>query len=613
MKNALQSFWLKFGYFLEAFGVLSKREKKKIALVTAIQVLSGFLDLLGVAIIGVLGAVSVIGMGAGAPGDRISRFLEVIALSDATVQEQVLYLGIAATIVLVFKTALSVYLTRRTLFFLSNRGAELSKVLISKVLNQEMLTLKESSTQETLYAVTTGVNLISMGVLGNGITMFVDASLLLIIFSGLLAIDPLIAVSTIIMFATIGMAIYKFTSQRARFLGQETTDLTIESSRLILEVIDGFRENLVRGTRYAYSTRISELRGRIAGSFAEIQFMPYVGKYIIEVSVILGALLVCGMQFALQDAKHAVATLAVFLAAGTRIAPAVLRIQQGAIQIRLNLAAAQPTLKMIDELSDAPTLQEVNATYSNSHPDFCPELAIDNVSLNYKGSSSSALNEVCFHVEAGATVAIVGPSGAGKTSLVDVILGVITPDKGNISISGKKPREVTTLWPGAIAYVPQEIYIAQGSIKQNVALGFLEEDVSEDLVWKALAEAHLSDFVLTLPNGVDTEIGERGHNLSGGQRQRLGIARALFTSPKLLVLDEATSALDGQTETDIGNSVEKLRGHCTVLTIAHRLSTVRNADLVVYMERGRVLATGDMESVRRKIPTFDAQAKLMGL
>jgi ABC-type multidrug transport system fused ATPase/permease subunit len=613
MKNTMQSFWLKFGYFLEAFRVLSKREKKKIGLVTAIQVLSGFLDLLGVAIIGVLGAISVIGMGAGAPGDRISRFLTVIGLSDATLQEQAIYLGIAATIVLVFKTALSVYLTRRTLFFLSNRGAELSRVLISKVLNQEMLTLKESSTQETLYAVTTGVNLISMGVLGNGITMFVDATLLLIIFSGLLIIDPLIAVGTIVMFAFIGIAIYRFTNQRARLLGKENADLTIESSRLILEVIDGFRENLVRGTRFAYATRISSLRSRIAGSFAEIQFMPYVSKYIIEGSIILGALIVCGMQFALQDAKHAVATLAVFLAAGTRIAPAVLRIQQGAIQIRLNLAAARPTLKMIEELATAPALQEYKATYSSSHGDFRPELTVDQVSLKYKGAKSSALSAVSLHVAEGSNVAIVGPSGAGKTSLVDVILGVITPDLGTITISGRSPREVTKLWPGAIAYVPQEIYVAQGSILQNIALGFSEQDVREDLVWDALEIAHLSEFVRSLPKGLKSEIGERGHNLSGGQKQRLGIARALFTKPRLLVLDEATSALDGQTESDIGSSIEKLRGHCTVLTIAHRLSTVRNADQVVYMEYGKILAKGNMDQVRRVIPTFDAQAKLMGL
>ena len=496
---------------------------------------------------------------------------------------------------------------------MSNRGAELSKVLISKVLNQEMTKLRESSTQQTLYAVTTGVNLITMGVLGNVITMFVDLSLLAIIFTGLLVIDPLIAAGTILLFSGIGFAIYSLTNVRARNLGRINTELTIESSRLIVEVIDGFRENIVRGNRFYYLQRISEMRSKIANSFAEIQFMPYVGKYVIEGSLILGGLLICGLQFAVQDAKHAVATLAIFLAAGTRIAPAVLRIQQGAIQVRLNLSAAQPTMEMINELSSAMALEERGYVFSTQHEAFNPEIKIQEISLTYRGSNSPALQNIDFEVAAGSAIALVGPSGAGKTSLVDVILGVITPSKGSILISGLTPREVIRIWPGAIAYVPQDIYIAQGTIRENIMLGYTEEGVRDHDVWDALEIAHLSEFVKTLPNGINADIGERGHTLSGGQRQRLGIARAMFTKPKLLILDEATSALDGKTEDDIGNSIDKLRGNCTVVTIAHRLSTVRNADQVIYLEHGKVLAKGSMQQVRESIPSFDTQAKLMGL
>ena len=180
-------------------------------------------------------------------------------------------------------------------------------------------------------------------------------------------------------------------------------------------------------------------------------------------------------------------------------------------------------------------------------------------------------------------------------------------------ISGLTPREVIRIWPGAIAYVPQDIYIAQGTIRENIMLGYTEEGVRDHDVWDALEIAHLSEFVKTLPNGINADIGERGHTLSGGQRQRLGIARAMFTKPKLLILDEATSALDGKTEDDIGNSIDKLRGNCTVVTIAHRLSTVRNADQVIFLEHGKVLAKGSMQQVRESIPSFDTQAKLMGL
>jgi ABC-type multidrug transport system fused ATPase/permease subunit len=155
--------------------------------------------------------------------------------------------------------------------------------------------------------------------------------------------------------------------------------------------------------------------------------------------------------------------------------------------------------------------------------------------------------------------------------------------------------------------------ISNGTIKENVALGYPEAEVIDEDVWKALEAAQLSEFIKTLPNGLDTQTGDRGTRLSGGQRQRLGIARAMFTRPLLLILDEATSSLDGETEANITDSVQKMRGEVTVVMIAHRLSTVRHADLVVYMESGKVVATGNFDEVRKLVPNFDKQAQLMGL
>jgi ABC-type multidrug transport system fused ATPase/permease subunit len=196
---------------------------------------------------------------------------------------------------------------------------------------------------------------------------------------------------------------------------------------------------------------------------------------------------------------------------------------------------------------------------------------------------------------------------------VDVILGVIMPKTGSIKISSLDPMEAINKWPGAIAYVPQDVMISNGSIKENLVLGYSQDEVDDDLIQNALRIAHLQDFVLSLSKGVDTHVGERGSNLSGGQRQRLGIARALITKPKLLVLDEATSSLDGQSESDISDSINEMRGEITVLLIAHRLSTVQNADKVVYMEEGKIICIGTFHEVRQKVPNFDKQASLMGL
>jgi ABC-type multidrug transport system fused ATPase/permease subunit len=210
-------------------------------------------------------------------------------------------------------------------------------------------------------------------------------------------------------------------------------------------------------------------------------------------------------------------------------------------------------------------------------------------------------------------LAVVGPSGAGKTSLIDVLLGVIAPTKGSIQLSGLMPEDAVQRWPGAIAYVPQDISIVRGTIATNVALGFDLSEIDENRIWEALEIAQLKSFVEGLPEGINSTVGERGSKLSGGQRQRLGIARALLSSPKLLVLDEATSALDGKSEIDVSDAISKLKNSMTLVVIAHRLSTVRNADLVIYMDSGKIVASGTFDEVRKAVPDFDMQAKLMGI
>ena len=194
-----------------------------------------------------------------------------------------------------------------------------------------------------------------------------------------------------------------------------------------------------------------------------------------------------------------------------------------------------------------------------------------------------------------------------------MLLGVLHPDSGSIKISGVTPLVAITKCAGAMAYVPQDVVISNGSIRENIALGFPPSIGTDQLINKALDIAHLRDFAYGLEDGIDTQVGERGTKISGGQRQRLGIARSMFTNPKLLVLDEATSSLDGLTEAAISEAVLGLKGSVTVIMIAHRLSTVRNADLVVYMESGKIVATGTFEEVRNQVPDFDNQAKLMGL
>jgi ABC-type multidrug transport system fused ATPase/permease subunit len=400
---------------------------------------------------------------------------------------------------------------------------------------------------------------------------------------------------------------------RARDLGLQFSQLAVVSNEKIIEVLGSYRESVVRNRRDYYSREIGKLQLNLAETTAEMSFMPNISKYVIETTVVLGSLLIGASQFLLQDAVHAVATLSVFLAAGSRIAPAVLRVQQGSVTIRGNLGIAGPTLDLIESLGDNVEVENFDDNVDVKHDGFQAELEVRNVFLTYPTKSNPAVSDVSLKIPQGKSVALVGTSGAGKTTIIDVILGVLIPDQGFVTISGVPPLDAFSKWPGAVSYVPQDIVISNGTVRENVALGFPIQAATDELVLDALRVAHLDEFVAGLPNGLDTPVGERGAKISGGQRQRLGIARAMFTKPKLLVLDEATSSLDGETEASISEAIYSLRGSTTVVFIAHRLSTVRNADIVIYLSEGKIVSSGTFDEVRNTVPDFDRQAKSMGL
>jgi ABC-type multidrug transport system fused ATPase/permease subunit len=592
---------------------LPSSDKPKFLIVSLLQVGLGFLDLVGIAIIGVLGALTVTGIASKEPGNRVSNFLEFVGIEDLQFQNQVAILGAIATSVLIVRTLLSILILKRVYLFLSNRGASMTSNLVSKLLSQSLIDVQKRSSQETVYGLTYGVSSITLGVIGSAVNLVSDGSLLLIILIGLFIVDPVIALSSLVIFGTLALALYWSTSMRAKYLGNRNAELSIESSRRIIEVLESYRESVVRNRRSYYANQISETRYQFASTQAELQFMPNMSKYIIESGVVIGAVIISGIQFLLQDASNAVATLSVFLAAGTRIAPAILRLQQSAMALKTYSGSALTTILLIKDLSEVTPGEFVNAPLETLHRGFSGDVQLTNIDLRYPGKENFALNNINLKVNAGESIAIVGPSGAGKTSLVDVLLGVILPNNGQVKISGISPFACISKWPGAIAYVPQDVKISNTSLGRNISLGYEDIESDKDLILDAIKVSQLSEFVSALPNGIETLVGENGANMSGGQRQRLGIARAMFTKPKLLVLDEATSSLDGQTEADISEAIKSLRGSVTIILIAHRLSSVRNVDKIVYMEAGSIKAIGSFNEVRKKVPDFDQQAQLMGL
>jgi len=288
---------------------------------------------------------------------------------------------------------------------------------------------------------------------------------------------------------------------------------------------------------------------------------------------------------------------------------------QGTASVTLGLLA---DLEAAEKVYSPPTIPpalaaEFNRSVHEGFPGFEGSVSVSSVSLGYPGASELALDSVSMEILSSRSVAFVGSTGAGKSTLADVILGVLLPDSGSVLISGVQPFESVQRWPGAMAYVPQDVAVLTGSVRENVALGIPSDFIDNSLVWEALERSHLAEFLRSSRDGIETLVGENGVQLSGGQRQRLGIARALYSRPRLLVLDEATSALDSETERLITQTLDSLAGEVTLIIIAHRLATVRHCDQVIYLADGRIAGSGTFSQVRAQVPDFDRQAELLGL
>ncbi len=596
----------------EVFNLFSKQDRTKLGLVVLIQFLLSILDLVAIALVGVLGSVAVNGVAAQSNGNRVNSVLSFLHLSNTDFYTQITILSIIAASMFITRTILSIFLTKKTLFFISRKSAFLSIKLIRSIFLQTLEKINKYSDQETLYATTTGIQLLSLGVMGNVISIIADGSLLFIILFGLLLVDPLITLLIVFIFVILSTFLHKFMKNKADRIGNFEYEFGVKSNQLIIEFLRTYREIVVQNKREFYLEQIGDLRKNLAKLQSERTFLPNISKYVFEATVVLGSLAIAGISIALQDASHAVASLAIFLASGSRIAPAILRIQQGTITIRSSIASAGNTLEMFRE-NMKHDMQVTKLEWNFQNTEFKPEIEIENVSFKYPGTDKLVLKNISFQVKAGQQFALVGPSGGGKSTLVDILLGMFDPLIGEVKISSQSPLSAFSYWPGEIAYVPQGTSIVMGTIRDNIALGGDKASYSDAKFWAALKYAQLDEYVRSLPKGLDTEVGDQGFQLSGGQKQRLGIARALLREPRLLVLDEATSALDVETEDSFIKMLEQIKGKMTVIVIAHRLSSIQNADSIAYMSNGEILAIGNFTDLRKLIPDFNKQVILLGI
>lgn len=602
--------------YFQILNLVSRSDRIKLFLVSLIQIFLAFLDLIGVAFFGLIGSVTVAAISSTKVAGRTESALNFIGLENYTSQMQVVILGLLAGALMVIKTFASLYFNKKIIFFLSRRSAIISANLTSNLFKKSFIEIKKQGSQKLIYSLTTGVDRITIGVLATSVMLVADFALLAVLLLGLIAVSTtmtLILLATLILAATVLHLAVENKNKKAEILKAR---YMVDSSEKIFEAVGSYRELLLRGKRQYYAEVIGAARMSQADATANVNYLTNINKYILEASVLLITLLIAGIQFLLSNALRSVATLTLFFAAISRIAPSVFRIQQNLLNIKGALGGAKPTLDLINSLELSTNLlnnENDIEMVSIAHQGFSGRLDIKDLHFKYPGSEKYAVQGVSLQLISGKQVAVVGPSGAGKSTFVDLLLGLHHPSSGSVQISGLDAIDAIERWPGAIGYVPQEIQLVSGSIIDNVLLGFKDNTENRRHVVNALKKAELNEYLDANETISDLNIGDDGGKLSGGQRQRIGIARALLTNPKILVMDEATSSLDAQTEDNIAKAINRVKENCLVIVVAHRLATVRRADLVIYLENGRVKAQGSFDEVRKLVPDFDSQAQLMGL
>ena len=424
--------------------------------------------------------------------------------------------------------------------------------------------------------------------------------------------QPMTALVTLIYLGLIALVLYLWVSRKAVQAGRVNRDSSMRVAKLMTEMVGALKEIALRGKfrevgDVVHLERIATTRAR-----ANLSFLSAVPKFVIDSALVGGFAVIGGVSLIVAhgDMSKAVEAIALFGVAGFRLVPAITGFQSIVTQTS---SSAPHVRAVIADIEMSKTyIEHAERIGGQALPPRPKRLTLDNVAFTYPGADRPALSDVTLDVPMGSSVALVGVSGSGKSTLVDIMLGLLTPSEGDVSVDRQRLEDVLRAWRDRVGYVPQEVALFDGTIAQNVALTWSQEiDVMR--VERALRQAQLWDFVNSRPGGLSGRIGERGIALSGGQRQRLGIARALYSDPLVLVMDEATSALDTQTEAAVTTAISGLHGEVTVITVAHRLATIRHADLVCLMADGRITARGNFEQLVRENPTFAEQARLAGL
>ena len=565
--------------------ILDRRQKRNIVILLFIILINSFIELLGVAMI--MPVVTVVTNPSVVHDNSMYALLgNVFGVSE--VGEYVLLLCVGLIIIYILKNLFIVFQTNIQVKFVYNNQRRLSIRMLQCYVNQDYLYHVAHNISELNRNISTDVSQFWNLILQ--ILQFATESFVCVMLVGYLMIQD--TISTLCIAGGLGLFILSFLRLFKRYsvkLGAMAREKTVKYSKAILQTLYGIKEIKILNKEHHFLNQYDRSYNEYVIAQRKQSFISSLPRPVMETASICGLLILMSLRIYFgEEPSVFIPTLAVFVVAAFRMLPSFNRLTGyiGSILFsKPSVDALYKDLVEVNELSRRALEDEQDETVFEAATD----ISVENVTFKYPEGQDDVIRDVSFIVPHNHSVALIGPSGAGKSTVADIILGILKPQAGRIISDGIDALEHIHSWHKVIGYIPQTIYLIDDNVRNNVAFGEDLEEINNDRIWEALEDAQLADFVRSLPNGLDTVIGDRGVKLSGGQRQRIGIARALYFDPKILVLDEATSALDNDTEKAVMESIDSLHGTRTMIIIAHRLTTIRNCD-VIYEIRDRVIA-----------------------
>ncbi|GAB3018520.1 ABC transporter ATP-binding protein [Nocardioides flavus (ex Wang et al. 2016)] len=540
---------------------------------------------------------------------RSSRELRILhdLFGQPTQERLAVYVALIVLAGFILKGLAALAIRWWSIGFVLRQGTASAAKLLDYYLRAPYALHLRRSTPDLLRVLNDGVVALHGPMVLGGVAVVTEVITILVLGTVLLVVNPLGTAVLGLYFGLSAWALGHAVKRRTRQAGATIIDSALHSNKAALHALGGIKEIKLRHEGSTFVNRYQAERLRAASAMRVHTFMGELPKYVLEMLFVIGVGITTAIAYTQDDPEAALGTVALVGIAGFRILPSVVRMMASINIVR----GAVPTLDVIE-----PDLLAANSAAATGRQGPVARLPLETalelheVRFRYEESKDDVLKGVSLTVPAGSSLAIVGGSGAGKTTLVDLILGLHRPSHGSVFADGKDVQTALAAWQSGLAMVPQDVFLLDESLRDNIRFTATPPADPDHLMDKVLAQAQLEDVVATAEHGLDTHVGERGTRLSGGQRQRIGIARALYREPTLLVLDEATSALDNETEHKVTATLDELRGQLTTIVVAHRLSTVRHCDQVVLLEDGRVRAKGTFTELSRTDEYF---ARLVSL